>query len=210
MGGYGSGSHHRYHRRDTVESYLRLDVRRLHRDGQLEPRRRSGTHWRWAGGRAAGSISHRAVGHGGRAKALVLEYRYKAPSGTTETVEQTVWLEWTPCNYGSARPWFLCPRCDRRVAILYGGLRFYCRHCHDLAYASSRESAADRGTRKAQNIRQRLGGSTNLMQPFPPKPKGMHWRTYDRLEAEAEAAHRVALVGLLAKLETVAHRLGRQ
>jgi hypothetical protein len=30
-----------------------------------------------------------------------------------------------------------------------------------------------------QKIRERLGGSANMTEPFQEKPKGMHWRTYD-------------------------------
>ena len=38
---------------------------------------------------------------------------------------------------------FICPAagCGRRVAILYRGGIFACRHCYRLAYASSREDA---------------------------------------------------------------------
>jgi hypothetical protein len=32
----------------------------------------------------------------------------------------------------------------------------------------------------------RLGGSANLLDPFPAKPKGMHWRTYRHLRARAQ------------------------
>jgi hypothetical protein len=44
---------------------------------------------------------------------------------------------------------------------------------------------------KAQSIRERLEGSANMMEPFPEKPKGMHWRNFKRLwwehhEAEME------------------------
>jgi len=87
------------------------------------------------------------------------------------------------------------------VAVLYAGQRFACRHCHDLAYESTRQSAPDRGIRKAQNIRERLGGSANLSLPFPPKPKGMHWRTYYRLEEEAQEAYLGGLLGLMAQLD---------
>ena len=32
-------------------------------------------------------------------------------------------------------------------------------------------------------LRERLGQIAPIDAPFPPKPKGMHWRTYHRLEA---------------------------
>lgn len=41
----------------------------------------------------------------------------------------------TVCNYGGRRPWFGCPNCTARVALLYmrrGG--FYCRRCAQVAY----------------------------------------------------------------------------
>jgi hypothetical protein len=42
--------------------------------------------------------------------------------------------------------------------------------------------------RKAQEIRKRLGGDGNLLQPMPEKPKGMHWETYKRLSIDASRA----------------------
>jgi hypothetical protein len=39
--------------------------------------------------------------------------------------------------------------------------------------------------RKARSIRTRLGGDESLMEPFPKKPKRMHWQTYWRLQREA-------------------------
>ena len=102
--------------------------------------------------------------------------------------------------YDGWRPWFHCPvaahgvSCGRRVAILYGaGKYFACRHCYRLAYPSTREDAPSRALTKAQAIRVRLGGTANMLAPFPPRPKGMHWRTYDRLCREA---HRLELAYL--------------
>jgi hypothetical protein len=63
-----------------------------------------------------------------------------------------------------------------------------CRQCHDLGYTSQRKGPAFRAIRSAQKIRERLGGSANLFAPFPERPKGMHWRTYQRFrEAEVKA-----------------------
>jgi hypothetical protein len=64
----------------------------------------------------------------------------------------------------------------------YGpGRYFLCRHCYDLRYESQREDKMDRALRRAQKIRKRLGGSANMMEPFPEKPKGIHVKTYMRM-----------------------------
>jgi hypothetical protein len=34
----------------------------------------------------------------------------------------------------------------------------------------------------------RLGGSPNLLEPFPEKPRGMHWQTYNKLRATSQIA----------------------
>jgi hypothetical protein len=65
---------------------------------------------------------------------------------------------------------------------LYGpGKYFLCRHCYDLSYESQREDKGHRALRRAQKIRQRLGGNANMMEPFTDRPKGMHHDTYLRL-----------------------------
>ena len=55
---------------------------------------------------------------------------------------------------------------------------------------------------RAQPTRKRLGGFEGIDDPFPPKPKGMHWKTYHKLEAADEmAAQRLdaMLMGFIAK-----------
>lgn len=91
---------------------------------------------------------------------------------------------YTPCRFGGKRAWFQCSKigCGRRVAILYDTPRgFRCRHCAHLDYASHRERAWDRLLRRTRRIRAKVDGGANLTESFPPKPKGMHWATYDRL-----------------------------
>ncbi len=127
----------------------------------------------------------------GRDLMLVLEYTYRRGDwGVPQDVRQPVFLDWTPCTYGGQRPWFRCAAdgCGRRVALLYGaGKYFACRHCYQLVYESQREHECDRHRRRAQAIRRRLGGEPDIEGPLPPKPKGMHWRTYHRLRLEGRS-----------------------
>lgn len=120
-----------------------------------------------------------------------------------------------PCRFGGTRPYFICPGvvngvvCGRRVAKLYGSGRYFlCRHCYRLRHASQSEGAWDRTLRRANKIRQRLGGDPGLAALFPPKPKGMWRRTYERLrartfdaETRAEEAFALRTEGLLARID---------
>ncbi len=93
----------------------------------------------------------------------------------------------TRCNYGGPRPWLLRPArgCDRRVAVLYGGRIFACRHCHQLAYESQRERDYERALRRAQTIQERIGSGNGCVDDgLGGKPRGMHWSTYQRLEKQ--------------------------
>ena len=172
----GSGNWYRFDKKATIDECHSLDVRDLYRDGLLKPSSSFSTRW-LRGDRQTGSIS--GFVHQDR---LVLSYRHRSGLGSEwEDIKEPVSLEWTPCNFGGERPWFVCPGagCGRRVAILYGpGKYFLCRHCYDLRYESQREDKKDRALRRAQKIRQRLGGSANMLEPFPNKPKGMHHDTY--------------------------------
>lgn len=184
MGGYGSGSWYRWNSKRTTESQHRIDVRLLRKWGYLNGSMFVGT-WSWScGGNPTGSINYRVD-----SERMVLSYRHRARRGEWESVEQTIHFDLTPCNYGGRRYWFLCPRCYRRVAVLYGaGKYFYCRHCYGLTYASQQERLGDRMMRKARNIRKRLDSNNTVFDLFPLKPKGMHWKTYERLKLEADRA----------------------
>ena len=169
MGGFGSG---RRGGRATTCQYQQLDVRLWQRSGLLE---RFGR-FRWGYWDVSVSFAARS-----RPDWVFLSRLDHSPT------KYQVWLVWTPCNYGGARPWFLCPRecCGHRVAILYAGGTIACRHCRNLAYPSQQESQRKRTLRRAQAIRIKLGGSASLAEPFPPRPKGMHRRTYQRLFSQS-------------------------
>jgi hypothetical protein len=101
--------------------------------------------------------------------------------------------------------------CGRRVTKLYGvGRLFACRHCYRLAYASQQESAHRRGLGKSQKIRMRLGGSPNILEEFPDKPKGMHRRTYERWCRVHDAAEERSTIGLMSVVERLGRRTSRR
>jgi hypothetical protein len=198
VGGVGSGSWYRFDKKTTTGECHSLDVRYLHREGLLKPGNWFSLRWSRAG-RETGSIRG-AIEGSARPEKVILLYRHRrGPSGEWEDVSEPVLLFWTACNFGGERPWFICPGagCGRRVAILYGpGRYFLCRHCYDLSYQSQRDNAMYRALHKAQFIRERLGGSANMTEPFPEKPKGMHWKTYERLWWEHHEAEMEHLVGM--------------
>ncbi len=170
MGTYRGG-------KNTTSQHRTLDVRWLHREGFLNTGRSSTVTWSRRG-EVVSSI--RVCGQAG---SVWLEYQHQPHNGEWNNQSYTVSIDWTRCNYGGMRPWFLCPArgCGRRVAVLYSGRIFACRHCYRLAYESQHEPPYGRALRKAQAIREKLGGSSNMGEHFPEKPKWMHWSTYNRL-----------------------------
>jgi hypothetical protein len=178
MGGWGSGR--RWASKNTTGDYRQLDVRRLQQSEVLE--RRYAFNWQWTrNGEQTGFITIRPEDD-----RLNLMYRSRSAGEDWVDYEYPVLLERTPCRYGGERVWFRCPArgCGRRVAILYGGAIFACRRCRDLAYPSQREPQHDRLLGRAQSLHVRLGGSGAVGDGLPLKPKGMHWRTYERLSRQ--------------------------
>ena len=176
MGGLGSGSWYRWDSKTTTESQHRIDIRWLKKKGFLRPGNMGSLAWS-RGDEQTGSINfNMEEGH------MILNYRHRPHGGEWAPVEQEVSFDWTLCNYGGQRTWFLCPRCWRRVALLYGaGKYFFCRHCYGLVYSSQQESRPDRLMRKARKIRARLGAGNDLMEPILSKPKNMHQKTFYRI-----------------------------
>ena len=195
MGGMGSGRRASYCGRATTEDSMPLDVRRLHRASALLPGR--SVSWQWTvNDRVVGSIGIRAgVG------TVTLTYNYTPSGCPAEEVHQPVTLTTTPCALGGNRAWFACPACNKRVAVIYGaGRLFACRKCKGLAYGSQGEAVDDRAARRADRIRKRLGWTPGILNGNGFKPKGMHWRTYERLVVEHDAFVSVSLAGIAKKL----------
>jgi len=209
MGGFGSGRRGGSGR-GTVEANWSIDVNRLHREGCLRAGWVGG--WQWTrDGEKVASINLRA-----EADRLHLTYRVRTGSGEWEDVAETVRIVRVACGFGGARPYFICPgvvngiSCRRRVAKLYGaGLYFLCRHCYRLAYASQSEAVWDRALRRADKIRQRLGGEPGLEASLSPRPKGMWRRTHERLTEQAFQAETLADEALGIRTERLLARIDK-
>ena len=180
MSRYGGG-------KDTTDGYKRIDVHFLKKRGYLVPGTAFTLSWNRHGERI-GWIQCQATD-----EAVILAYRHRRGEWEDwKDEEYPVSLSYTRCNFGGERPWFLCPArgCGRRVAVLYGGGIFACRHCYQLVYECQREAPHYRLLRKAQKLSERLGG-TGCIDDMVFKPKGMHRRTFERLERKyAYAARR--------------------
>jgi hypothetical protein len=210
MGGEGSGNWYRFDKKTTTGECHSLDVRYLHHEDLLTPGRWFSLRWSRAG-RQTGSIRGAVEGNARPERVILLYSHRKGPDGEWEDVREPVPLSWTSCNFGRERPWFICPGvgCGRRVAILYApGRYFLCRHCYDLVYESQRDNAMYRALHKALAIRKILGGSANMTEPFPEKPKGMHWRTYERLWWEHHEAEMEQLAGMREWLDKLEKEVG--
>lgn len=202
MGGFGSGRHGG---KSTTSDYRSLDVRKLQRERILAPGRTFS--WQWTrNGEKVASIQIQT-----EVNCVILSYRSRSSGGDWQPMEYPVYLEWTECNLGGRRAWFLCPAngCGRRVAKLFlgGSGIFACRHCYRLAYASQRENVDSRATRRADKIRERLGWQPGILNDHGWKPKGMHWKTYWRLQAQHDEFVALSLDGMAKRLGLVNRRL---
>lgn len=97
-----------------------------------------------------------------------------------------------------ARRWLArCPGCDRPVRTLYirpDSPRARCRACADLRYRSQSIDPGLQAGLLLGQLRAHLGGPRyrDLRLPFPPRPSGMHRRTYTGHFRAAETLANVA------------------
>lgn len=193
MGGYGSGFW-RDRSAGRCEAQHRIDLAYMRQRGFLASYTRGSLHWS-RGGEPSGDI--RFICSPETLRLIYRTRRYGEEEWTR--VEEDIPFAWTRTAFDGRRRWLTCLSCGQRCRILYGGAYFRCRNCHGLTYESQYEQSWQRVITRAQGIRTKLGGSASMDEWFPPKPKGMHWRTYYRLEAEDEAADNYWAVAVMGK-----------
>ena len=93
-------------------------------------------------------------------------------------------LTTTTPNYGGKRYWWECPKCGRRVAVLYCAGYYVCRHCLGAKYQTQHLQPIDRQFKRIAVLRERLGWYGGLAHGIGEKPKGMHQETFNKLWLE--------------------------
>lgn len=184
MGGIGSGNRWQSGRA-TCEGTKRIDLRYMTRAGLFRPPCQGSLSWTYNGD-PCGSIRY-AIS----ADRFTVEYRCRTYDDEWHDVLEHIPLEQIAQPFGGHRYFFRCMRCRRRCLVLYGGRRFRCRKCLNLAYRSQSGDVADRAVMQMQKICKRL--HTRFEDEFdfvPPRPKGMHHRTYEMLVRRHDAYHR--------------------
>ena len=192
MGGRGSGRPSGYGGKRDTSSSMPLDIRKITSKGLLVPG--NSFSWQWlVCKREVASVNIQVD-----LQSVMLSYRVKSAD---ELVEQRVQTQTSPCNLGGQRHWFTCPRCSKRVAVLYApGRYFACRLCDGLGYATQKEGVGDRAMTKADRLRKRLGWPAGIAHGDGGKHKGMHWATYWQLKSRHDALVQVSLYDISRKL----------
>lgn len=192
MGGRGSGRPSGYgYGVAKCNEYHSIDLAWVRRKNLFNVGRWSSLTWS-RGGRETGSIRIECHADGVR-----LVYRQRKNDENWQDVNEFVPLVETPTAFGGKRQWFKCLSCGRSCRILYGGAHFRCRRCYKLKYESQYEASYARSCSQAHNLRKRLGQVGSLDEPFPPKPKGMHWKTYQQLEQRDQQLQNRWAVGVM-------------
>ena len=181
MGGRASGRKFRWDKKTALEGCRFIDIRDWKRDDLLRDGYVFDWHWSQNGVRKASMRVFTACDH------VRVDYAFRRWGDAWQDINETIRFSVSPCHLGGERLWFCCPGCGRRAAKLYlYSPHFRCRLCLGLPYASQQKTILDRAYRKAFKLRNRLNARGGIGDPIWEKPKGMHWNTFERLQATIE------------------------
>ena len=203
--------------RPTVEGCLTLNMTTLRKQGMLVCGRRTGwVSWSYPAigtlipERLIGAVSYEVETTGMEGRVRLTQVMRVDPFGNPiEQSQQTIRLEATVPPFGGLRWWFVCPLSGRLVSKLHlpqGRERFGSQAAYRLGYASQREDAHARACRRARRVRSKIGGSVNLSDRLPHKPKWMRWRTYERHRAACDDAGQRAVMQIAASAQRIMGR----
>lgn len=184
MGGFGSG---RYSGKPIAEYCLSIDLAWMLRRGFAIAGQHTQGNLNWTrNGQPSADISYTCDMRDSEAGELVLRFTTGASRGDPKHHVQRIRLSYTMPNLGGRRWWLHCPVNGARVRKLYvppGGDIFASRKAWRLGYHSQRIAARDRSFEALFKLQRRLGCDQGWEMPIR-RPKGMHHRTFARLEDE--------------------------
>ncbi|MEB4591981.1 hypothetical protein VSS37_13390 [Candidatus Thiothrix sp. Deng01] len=125
-----------------------------------------------------------------------------ALNGATDGMFEGLQVTATQCNYGGLRYWWQCPKCGRRVGVLYSlpWLKSWaCRHCHGAVHESSQTGRYKRELNKAMNLLFKYSRKPlAVLLPFDfldidDKPPEMRWRAWMKIFVKQATARNKAV-----------------
>jgi len=131
------------------------------------------------------------------------ELRYDVDhfSRRTGPQHQTVQLETLECHYGGWRWFWICPTTGRRTTTLLlpnGAIQFRSRGPggYKLAYQSERNGIDDKAHARLAKLFRKLKAEYDGMDSWAPRPRGMHRKTYERIQQQIEAQEAILDQGM--------------
>ena len=180
-----------------LELGVDLDINQLLRDGFIEPGQMTqlkDIHWLDDDGDVKANAQIAADMTKGSTVANAA--RYGTMRIVADWIDQTIQLVAFPRHFGGQQWYFVCPRANRYVSVLWSlpGQRFFAGRKswgNRVAYLSQYYGPGARAYYMAVKLCDRIGGPG---WDVPPKPKGMRWRTYERLSNRCEKYYDQAAV----------------
>ena len=193
----------RSRQRTTLESGLKLDLNTLRRRGLIRPGEKCGVVIRWTNTYTGEEIARGVMKSN-------MEGTYEGWLRIQiEDLNQTIILVPKPRHFGGYQWYFVCPVMNRCASVLWmplGATRFCSRQAWSrrVAYASQFLDPDNRAHRGQAKIKARLIADLDPDEwDLPPKPKWMHWRTYNRYVERYDAYEAIldsGIADLMAKL----------
>jgi hypothetical protein len=179
--------------RVCLQGGLQLNINRLCRKGWLVPGALTGpSRITWSNSYTEELICAALI------SADMRNERYGWMRIQTGQPEQEITLRRDDRHFGGGQWYFVCPRSWQTCSTLWRppGATFFASRRYwgrRVAYSSQFEDSYGRALSGARRLRTKLGGPdwANATDD-PPKPKGMRWRTYNRLLNRIDAYERVS------------------
>lgn len=193
MGGYLSGR--QASNIPSIEDHYSLDICLLYRRGFLEPEVKN-VFWFPDGFEIL--ITCKAD-YRSWSRCIIVEYLSRRSDGKVQHIKEVVGIEMVGVLNGKAqRPYFHCPKLEKRAGVLILGNRgFAHRTYYRYLYRIQRQGHFDRAVTSGKKIKEKLGGSDQEAATDPPvRPKGMHRKTFNKLRKK----HAKAVAPIMEKI----------